>query len=359
MASRSDTHGTRQLPVLTGPRVVLRAPTIADRDARTALGRHPEVVRGFGGAEADRSTLRPDELDRWWHRLTTATHGWVIEFGGRFVGEIRLDNVDLAEETADLAVGVFDGALLGIGLGSEAILVLLHHAFATLGLERVALHVLATNERAIRCYRSCGFSEEGRLRASAVIDGERQDELLMGILRGEFLGRFESAEDRSGPVAEELDSQRRAWIATLPRKRMASAALIRDDADQVLVVEPTYRRSWMVPGGVVEEGESPRAGCEREITEELGIELVLGDLLCVHYQPSRPDASESVMFVFGGGMHPASWFDQIRLRDTELRSWKLVTFDELRDYVPQRLARRLLHARRAAEGEPVYLEDAE
>lgn len=44
---------------------------------------------------------------------------------------------------------------------------------------------------------------------------------------------------------------------TLPAKRMASGAILRNLKGQVLVVEPAYKDLWELPGGVVERGESP------------------------------------------------------------------------------------------------------
>ena len=44
----------------------------------------------------------------------------------------------------------------------------------------------ATNERAIRCYRACGFVEEGRLRQHDYSDGAYVDVVAMGILRDEW-----------------------------------------------------------------------------------------------------------------------------------------------------------------------------
>ncbi|MCX4094848.1 NUDIX domain-containing protein [Nocardia sp. alder85J] len=41
----------------------------------------------------------------------------------------------------------------------------------------------------------------------------------------------------------------------------------------VLMVKPTYKEHWDIPGGYVERGESPRAACEREVHEELGISI--------------------------------------------------------------------------------------
>lgn len=71
-------------------------------------------------------------------------------------------------------------------MGRELIKLVLSHAFGTMGLHRVDLRVLAFNERAIRCYRSCGFVEEGRERESARIGDVWHDDIIMGILAEEY-----------------------------------------------------------------------------------------------------------------------------------------------------------------------------
>ncbi len=48
------------------------------------------------------------------------------------------------------------------------------------------LEVHASNERAIRAYRSCGFVEEGRMREHIWLDGRYLDNVLMGVLRDEW-----------------------------------------------------------------------------------------------------------------------------------------------------------------------------
>ena len=67
------------------------------------------------------------------------------------------------------------------GFGRAAVELLLDHAFDTLGLTRVYLHVRADNAAARRVYVACGFLEEGRLRGHAFKAGRWEDVLVMGV----------------------------------------------------------------------------------------------------------------------------------------------------------------------------------
>jgi 8-oxo-dGTP pyrophosphatase MutT (NUDIX family) len=60
--------------------------------------------------------------------------------------------------------------------------------------------------------------------------------------------------------------------AALPRKRAVATMLLTDLADRVLVVKPTYKPDWELPGGAVEDGESPEVAAAREVVEELGLQ---------------------------------------------------------------------------------------
>lgn len=64
---------------------------------------------------------------------------------------------------------------------------LLDYAFRLRNLSRVWLEVYAGNERAIRAYTACGFVEEGRMREHIWLNGRYVDNVLMGVLRKEWV----------------------------------------------------------------------------------------------------------------------------------------------------------------------------
>ena len=142
----------------------------------------------------------------------------------------------------------------------------------------------------------------------------------------------------------------------LARKRMAAAMLFTDRRGRVLVVKPTYKTGWELPGGGVDEGESPRAAASREVVEELGLDRPAGALLAVDYVPARGTRSEGVIMVFDGGAidDPGA----LRLPAEELSEWAFVDVGRLADYLPARKARRARAALRARATAGVsYLEN--
>ena len=56
-----------------------------------------------------------------------------------------------------------------------------------MNMHRVWLTTHSENERAIRCYKACGFIEEGRMRQHLYVRGHYVDRVVMGILREEFV----------------------------------------------------------------------------------------------------------------------------------------------------------------------------
>ncbi|GAA1607371.1 hypothetical protein GCM10009828_038460 [Actinoplanes couchii] len=137
---------------------------------------------------------------------------------------------------------------------------------------------------------------------------------------------------------------------------MGAGVLFTGADGRVLLVEPTYKSSWEVPGGAVEADESPRAAARREVLEELGLAVEVGRLLVTDWVPPREGRTDGLMLIFDGGVLSST--DRITLPADELRSWAWCTPAEAAQRLIPLLARRVAAAVRArADGASYYLED--
>ncbi|HZB32115.1 MAG TPA: NUDIX hydrolase [Streptosporangiaceae bacterium] len=148
-----------------------------------------------------------------------------------------------------------------------------------------------------------------------------------------------------------------AFFASLPRTRGAAGALLVDPAGRILLVKPTYKDGWTLPGGVIEAGESPLAACLRECDEELGFVPALDGLVCVDWVPPRDGVDAVNIFVFAGRI-TGEQVGAIRLPADELSDHTLRAPDDIAGLLPPLNERRLGHClRAAADGQVAYLED--
>lgn len=152
--------------------------------------------------------------------------------------------------------------------------------------------------------------------------------------------------------------QKESFYATLPKKRMAAGALFFNVAGEVLIVKPTYREGWLVPGGVVEERESPSAACVREVREELGLDIMPGQLLCIEYQSGEAERTESLQFIFFGGTLCTEQIAAIRIPLNEIAEYRFVDCQEALVKLTPRLAQRVSFALCALnQGRTIYAEN--
>lgn len=100
-----------------------------------------------------------------------------------------------------------------------------------------------------------------------------------------------------------------------PQKIVAAGALFTNEQDELLLVNPTYKWQWEIPGGLVEAYETPLAGCIREVKEEIDLDIAPTRLLGVDHIVHRERQKEILRFVFWGGMLTSAQIETIRLPD--------------------------------------------
>jgi ADP-ribose pyrophosphatase YjhB (NUDIX family) len=142
----------------------------------------------------------------------------------------------------------------------------------------------------------------------------------------------------------------------LPRIPASAGALIGDGDGRLLILKPTYKSGWTVPGGQLEsDGETPWEGCRREVLEETGLSVRAGRLVCVDFLRPRPQKPGGLRILFDCGSVGRVEQESIVLQTDEIAEHRWATPDEAGRLLSGPVGRRVTHALVASR--TVYLED--
>jgi 8-oxo-dGTP diphosphatase len=142
----------------------------------------------------------------------------------------------------------------------------------------------------------------------------------------------------------------------LPRIPASAGALVFDTAGRLLILKPTYKSGWTIPGGQVDaNGETPWETCRRETREETGVEVVTGRLVCVDFLRPKKGRPGGMRLLFDCGAIDDERRDQIAVQPEEIAEHRFVPVTEALELLSGPLRRRV----RAAAGAKAcrYLED--
>lgn len=184
------TAETETLPTLHGSRTTLRHVVTSDGPALARVFGDPLVARHMGipllRTDEDVRKLLDDIADG---IRRQDLYQWAVTLADsdELVGTCTLAGIDRRNERAEIGFALAPDHW-GRGLMSDTLPVLVDHAFDALGLHRLEADVDPGNVRSLRLLRRLGFRREGYLRERHLVDGERQDSVLLGLLADEWAG---------------------------------------------------------------------------------------------------------------------------------------------------------------------------
>lgn len=158
-------------------RVLLRPLSSTDLEVLAAWDQDEEVNR-FLGKRFSRSGA-----DAWLedYRRGRGVAMAIVADRDHIIGDVELRHINWRRGEAELRICLGNKSYWNLGLGTEAVRLIVSYALAQLGLKSVYLKVYASNARAIRCYRKCGFRSVGILKKGTRED----DDIILMVADGQ------------------------------------------------------------------------------------------------------------------------------------------------------------------------------
>jgi ADP-ribose pyrophosphatase YjhB (NUDIX family) len=142
----------------------------------------------------------------------------------------------------------------------------------------------------------------------------------------------------------------------IPMIPASAGAMIFDRKGRLLILKPTYKSGWTIPGGVMEaDGETPWQACRREVREECGLDVHSGRLACVDFRRPRPGSPGGIRFLFDCGALDDASLRGVTLQQEEISEHRIVRFADALTLLRGPIRRRVSAARAARTLR--YLED--
>ena len=143
----------------------------------------------------------------------------------------------------------------------------------------------------------------------------------------------------------------------LPKKQVGTAVLLFNTKGELLIVKPDYKDGWLVPGGATDDDESPLHCAIRETKEEIGLDVSKLQLVGVYYGHKKDVYTDSLKFIFSGGVLKESQIPQIKLQANELETYTFLLPEEALPFLSQSLQKSVPQCLKAIKDNTiVYLE---
>lgn len=110
-----------------------------------------------------------------------------------------------------------------------------------------------------------------------------------------------------------------------PKRMSSSGTLLENNAGELLIVKANYKDYWTVPGGIIDEGETPQQAAIRETAEEVGLILKPDDLTFVAVADRISQSAQTYQFIFKARLPQ----QEIKLQRSEIDDYTFVTREQV------------------------------
>lgn len=175
----NERHADRVSTLIEGELVRLRRFERGDAEVYRGFVNDPEIAQRVDRA----GEVTAEEHAVWYEALVSSKYADVFavdeKASGTFIGLVWLYGIEPRHARAEVRI-VF-GKAQGRGCGTEALRLLVDHAFSTRGLAKLWADVLAFNDQAARAFEKAGFAREGLLRSDRALGDRRVDVIRFGF----------------------------------------------------------------------------------------------------------------------------------------------------------------------------------
>jgi 8-oxo-dGTP diphosphatase len=115
-------------------------------------------------------------------------------------------------------------------------------------------------------------------------------------------------------------------MKTLPKRMSSAAIMVENSAGELLIVKANYKEYWTLPGGIIDEGETPKQAACREVNEEVGIDIKPEQVTFVAVVDRISNEAQTYQFLFKAELPSDT---KIILQSSELDEYAFVARDKV------------------------------
>ncbi|MFY9143272.1 GNAT family N-acetyltransferase [Sulfuricurvum sp.] len=124
------------------------------------------------------------------HRSDMIMLAMIDRSSDRHIGNITLSAITQVHRSAEFSLLIGEPSAQGKGLAKEASLLLLHHGFGTMNLNRIWCGTMDSNLSMQKLAVTLGMQQEGIKRQEVYKNGRYYDTLQYSILKDEFYAKY-------------------------------------------------------------------------------------------------------------------------------------------------------------------------